>query len=266
MQRISRPLLVLVLAIACLVNCSSAEIYASSEVLYINPDTGYQVVIEDNEDLLNDEEEKNLLQEMIPITAYGNVAFVSGRGYGQSAASYANDWYYSNFSNNSGTAFVIDMHNRIIQISSGGEVYKTITKGYANTITDNVYKKASQGDYYGCAKEAFSQAFILLEGGRISRPMKHITNLLVAAILAIVINYILARYQRKPVGTLAKKVFLATTTSTLTSKVLDTRVIESITYEEDDDDVGGGGFSGGSFSGGGFSGGGFSGGGGGHSF
>lgn len=247
----------------------AAEVRAEEEATYTNPRTGYVVVIEDQEDLLTAEEEANLIEDMIPLTEYGNVAFVSCYSTDKTTASYANDWYYSRFGNDSGTAFVIDMYNRIIQITSAGDVYKVITKGYANTITDNVYTYAKRGDYYGCVSEAYSQAFTLLEGGRIARPMKHITNILVALSVALIGNYILARYQRYSEESPERHVFVSTTVSTLRSKVKDTRLVDSITYEEVEvsSDSGGGFFSGGG--GGGFSGGGgggFSGGGGGHSF
>ncbi len=244
------------------------ETYADDGARYTNPETGYIVVIEDEEDLLTDSEEANLVEDMKPITEYGNVAFVSCYQVDKSTAKYANDWYYERFGNDSGTAFVIDMYNRIIQITSAGDVYKVITKGYANTITDNIYTYATKGDYYECAANAFSQEFTLLEGGRVARPMKHITNFLVAITVALIANYILARYQRHYEESPEKHVFNTTTVSTLTSAVVSKRVLDTITYEEVDIDSGGGSYfggGGGGFSGGG-GGGGFSGGGGGHSF
>ncbi len=243
---------------------------AADRTVYTNPQTGYVVIMDDDEDLLTDSEESDLVNEMMPITEYGNVAFVSGYGSGTTAEKYANDWYYSHFENDSGTIFVIDMYNRMIQISSAGSAYSVITKSYANTITDNVYSYASKGDYYGCAVNAFRQAYTLLEGGRIARPMKHITNAFVALTMAVVITYFMARRNRRQEPAPEQHIFAATTASTLAASVTATRVIDSITYEEVSVSSGGGsgGFSGGGFSGGGggFSGGGFSGGGGGHKF
>lgn len=238
--------------------------------VYKNPETGYTVAIDDREDLLTEEEEAKLLEDMRPITEFGNVAFLSCYVSGQDTGPYARDWYYSNYGNDSGTAFVIDMGNRNIYIVSAGKVYSTVTKGYANSITDNVYRMASRGDYYGCASEAFAQEYKLLQGGYISRPMKHITNALVAIILAILGNFVLAMSQRKGRTARAKHVFTTTTASTLSTEVLAKNYVKTRTYSvsDDDDDGGGGLFSmgGGGFSGGGFSGGGFSGGGGGHGF
>ena len=262
--------LILLLMLALLLTASFASAYTSitGETEYKNSTTGYEVWIEDPERLISDAEKSKLVQDMIPLTEYGNVAFVSCNEYSQSTASFAKNWYYNKYQNDSGTAFVIDMGNRNIYIVSAGAVYKTVTKGYANTITDNVYLYATRGDYYSCAANAFEQEYSLLEGGRIARPMKHITNALVAIILAILINYILAMYQRRGKETPVQATFAATTFATLTSNVNSSRVIKEIRYLESDDDDEGGGFfgGGGGFSGGGFSGGGFSGGGGGHSF
>ena len=138
------------------------QITAEASV-YKNSETGWQVIVDDRADLLTDEEESRLASEMEPVTAYGNAAFISCYASG-STSSYAKDLYRDLFGSDSGTIFMIDMENRNIWIQSNGAIYRTITKSYANTITDNVYKYASRGDYYGCASNAFSQICTLLEG------------------------------------------------------------------------------------------------------
>ena len=234
--------------------------------VYTNPDTGFVVVIVDDEDLLTENEEKLLTQDMIPLTEYGNVAFVSCYASGTTTERYANNWYYEHFGNESGSAFVIDMYNRVIQITSAGYMYSIINKGYANTITDNIYKYATEGEYYECASNAYSQELTLMEGGRVAMPMKHITNLLVALTIALLANYLLARYQRGQQESPEAHVFNTTTFSSLSSSIVSKKKVRTVTYDDSDDYISfGGGFSGGGFSGGG-GGGGFSGGGGGHSF
>lgn len=88
---------------------------------------------------------------------------------------------------------MIDMDNRNIWIHSNGAIYRTITKSYADTITDNVYTYASAQDYYGCASEAYTQMATLLAGRRIAQPMKYISNALLALIIALLINYFVVR-------------------------------------------------------------------------
>ncbi len=232
------------------------------KTVYTDPGTGFSVVIEDDEDILTDAEEKLLLQEMRPVTEYGNAAFVSTTAY-ESTGSYARKKYAELFGEASGTLFVVDFGSRNIWIHSNGTVYKTITKAYANTITDNVYLYASRGEYYRCAAEVFRQEYTLLEGGRIARPMKHITNALIALITALLGNFLFlstTRKQQKPdeeTVTPAQAVFVAASgTAVLLKTKKRTKPSES-SYS-------GGSSHGGSSGGGG--GGGSSGGGGGHRF
>lgn len=93
------------------------------------------------------------------------------------------------FKDNSGTLFLIGMRSRMIYIFSDVAIYQIITKGRANTITDNIYQYASDGDYYICAVATFSQELPLLEGRRISQPMKYVSNALRAFALALIICY-----------------------------------------------------------------------------
>ena len=163
------------------------QITAEASV-YKNSETGWQVIVDDRADLLTDEEESRLASEMEPVTAYGNAAFISCYASG-STSSYAKGLYRDLFGSDSGTIFMIDMENRNIWIQSNGAIYRTITKSYANTITDNVYKYASRGDYYGCASNAFSQICTLLEGGRIAMPMKYASNALLALAVSLLVNF-----------------------------------------------------------------------------
>ena len=159
-------------------------------VLYTNAGTGYCVVIDDQEDLLTEEEENRLLAQMQSLTQCGNAVFVSCSQYDYSeTVDYAKNWYYGYFGNESGTTLMIDMGQRMIALYSAGDNYKVIGREEGYVITDNIYTYASEGDYYGCAENAFRQVWTLLEGGRIARPMKYINNALLALILAVLINY-----------------------------------------------------------------------------
>lgn len=174
----------------------SAE-YESGTYTEKNPDTGYRVVLEDDADLLTEEQEDDLATVMMDITAYGNVAFKSLNLNSDSTDSYAEYYYEKLFDNESGTLFLIDMDNRMLYLYSDGSVYKVVTKGYANTITDNVYRYASDEEYYKCAQEVYGQIFALLEGDRIAQPMKYISNALLAMILALIFNFGIVNYFTK---------------------------------------------------------------------
>lgn len=192
--------LIVLMSVFLLCRMSIISEAMTSEV-YVNPDTDFEAVVMDDAELLTGEERNNLLEQMQGITEYGNVIFHSTDDNTSSAASYAEYMYHSQYGSTSGTIFLIDMDNRMIYIFSDGKIYKTITKGYANTITDNVYTYASDSDYYTCASKVFEQELQLLQGQRIAQPMKYISNMLLAVILALLINYFVAQItsrQKKP--------------------------------------------------------------------
>lgn len=157
---------------------------------FTNKDTGYHIYIDDKADLLTDDEEDALLENMEAITTYGNVAFISilQNPY-YDTDDYAKNYYKTYFGTESGTILLIDMQERYLHIFSNGAIYKVVTTSYANTVTDNVYRYASNGDYFSCANIAFSQIYSLLEGHRIAQPMKYISNALFALLLAMLFNY-----------------------------------------------------------------------------
>ena len=241
----------------------SVSYYDADTPGYINPDTGYQVYLCDGADLLSDEEELALFNDMAPVTSYGGAAFVSLDYNYRDTDDAAKDYFRKYFGTDSGTLFMIDMDNRNIYIFSDGAIYRTVSKAYANTITDNVYRSASRGDYYACASEAFSQITTLLDGGRISQPMKYTTNALLALILSLLINYGFVKWTARSIRpTTAQLLGAITVGFTAGSRQLQhIRTTRRFTGSSS----GGGGGGGGGFSGGG-GGGGSSGGGGGHSF
>lgn len=160
--------------------------------IFTNSVTGYAIYIDDKADLLTSSEEEALLTNMEAITVSGHVAFVSiSENPYPDTKTYAKTYANTYFGSESGTVFLIDMEERYIWIYSTGNIHDIITTAYANTITDNSYRYASNGDYFSCADTAFSQIHSLLEGHRIAQPMKYISNLLLAVILAMLFNYFL---------------------------------------------------------------------------
>ena len=118
-------------------------------VVYTNAGTGYCVVINDQEDLLTEDEESRLLEQMKDLTRYGNAVFVScSQTEYSDTADYAKNWYFEYFGNESGTALMIDMGQRMIALYSAGANYKVVGREEGYVITDNIYTYASKGDYY----------------------------------------------------------------------------------------------------------------------
>ena len=235
-----------------------------SSSVYQNSDTGYTAYIDDEEDLLSSSEEENLLKKLVPLTQYGNVAFLSGRGE-YSAAATIRDFYNEVFYGKSGLIFFIDMENREIRIQSGGAFYRTISSDVANSITDNVYVFASNGDYYRTAAVAFSQVKAKMEGRFVATPMRWISNFFLAIFLGLLFNFTMLLMTWKQnragskavLGALRPNMILGNREVIMTNQ---TKVRLSSSSSRR------GGRSGGGFSGGGRSGGGFSSGGGGHRF
>lgn len=169
-------------------------VFASAR--YTNSGTGYEVIIEDNADLLSDMEEAQLQSLMEQITAYGNAAFVTvanGCNPYSTTQRFAENYNSTHFGSANATLFVIDMDNRYIYVDTMGSIRSYLTSAYADTITDNVYQYASNKDYYTCAYKAFEQILSLLQGRRIAQPMKYISNAFLAIILAMLINFFVVK-------------------------------------------------------------------------
>lgn len=220
----------------------------------------YDVIIEDEADLITDEEEDMLSFLMEDIAVYGNVAFKTVDENDTTTERYIEDYYSTLFGSKSGIVFMIDMDNRNIWIYCDGDIYDVIRSDDADTITDNVYTYASDGNYFACAYEAFSQALTLLEGYKIARPMKYISNAILAAVLALMINYFVVKAMSLSTKPGEKELLDATRHKYEFTNINTEHVNTTRTYSpQSSGSSGGGGRSGGG-------GGGRSGGGGGHRF
>ena len=162
--------------------------YASDEESEKN---GYKIIIEDDADLLTDDEETSLREYMEPITEFGSVMFktIDSNGY-NNTATYAETYYHRKLGNQTnGVLFLIDIDMRKIWIFADGEIYNTITVSKSNTITDNIYKLATNKEYYECAKKAFIQINDLLNGRKIAESMKYICNALLSVMISLFLSY-----------------------------------------------------------------------------
>ncbi len=235
---------------------------------YQDRETGHGLVVQDDADLLTDSEEKNLAEVMKPALAYGNIMFISSAEPHSDSVQYAAEAHYKKyFGCEGGTCMFIDMYERMIFLFSDGHNLEVINKARANSITDNCYKYASDGDYYSCAKSCFEQINRLLNGEKINEPMKNNSNAILAVLVGMIIcaGIVLGTMRVKRVS---DKEILANVQNNLSLAKIN--IVKTGETKTRISSGGGGGFfsgGGGSHSGGGFSGGGggFSGGGGGHS-
>ena len=151
----------------------------------------YETVILDDEYLLSDEEIDMLYDDMEEISEYGNVMFTTVNLQTSDYEQYCRDTYYEWFGNEPGVIFQIDMGNRELSLCASTGYEKLIGKE-RDSIIDNVYKYATNEEYYACASYCFEQIGIVLNDGSIAHTMKHIDNGILAVLFALVINYVIA--------------------------------------------------------------------------
>ena len=191
---------------AAALTVTASSVYASAAMSYTvesqmdnyilcrNDDNGYYCIIDDSADLITDSQFMELIPYMLDCTDNGNALFVTiDHNNLGSAQRYADAYYDKMLKGTNGLLFLIDMDTRKIYISSSGAYRRIITNQKADIITDNVYRKASAGDYIGCAKEAFKEVSDLIAGNAIAQPMKYASNACLAVLIALFINYFIAR-------------------------------------------------------------------------
>ncbi|MBQ2317839.1 MAG: TPM domain-containing protein [Lachnospiraceae bacterium] len=135
MRKMNRWKRVLALIILILV---AFTMIAASFSVFAAESSSYEVWMEDDADLLDDNEEAQLREVMAPITAYGAVGLYSTNDAGwQSTRDLAEDVLHEHSGYGSGVVFVIDMDNRQIYIYSDGDIFKILGNSKGDTITDN---------------------------------------------------------------------------------------------------------------------------------
>jgi uncharacterized protein len=159
------------------------------------------------------------------------------------------------------------METRYLYLYTYGSLMKIISVSDCDSITDNVYRQASRGDYYGCASEVMAQVYKLVTGHQIARPMMIMLTVLISLFLGTFVMYLIMKGTMKIPAASSYELSAAARTAFIGGEVQTVKGTTSTYYSpvpKADFSSGGGGSSGGGFSSGG--GGGFSGGGGGGSF
>ena len=152
----------------------------------------YECIILDYEDLLTDEEEAALYEVMQRIAPYGNIMFSTE--YLSDTGDYekhSEDRYYEYFGNEPGVNFQIDMGNRKLTISTSTGM-DDVVGSERDSIVDNIYVYATNGEYYKCAERCFEQIYAVYNDGVIAHGMKHIDNAILAVMFALILNFIFA--------------------------------------------------------------------------
>lgn len=186
-NKICRWAVCLLIAACVLPVCLSAGAVQRGDAQYTNPQTGYQALILDDDDLLTADEESALVQKMIPITDYGHIVFWSTSEYTFDEIEQAKNKRYNLYGYESSGIFSINMQVRKVTFQSDGAIYHMVSSSYARSITDNVSHYASSGNYYQCAAEAYDQVLTVLQGNRIAEPMKYISFIVIGLMLSFVL-------------------------------------------------------------------------------
>lgn len=156
------------------------------------------LLVVDDARLLSEEEEARLIADYSAITEYMGAAFISTYSSPGTTAYFAEQCAIKYFRDDPAVLFLIDMDDREIYVYANGKAQETISRADARAITDNIYKSASRGDYYECADGAFRQIYAKCTGHELARPVKHITNALIAVLLGVLINYFITVFSRTP--------------------------------------------------------------------
>lgn len=191
-----KPFLFVLCAVICMISSAPCA-YAEDEVRYTNSETGYKVLIIDSDNLLSDEEESRLTEDMMPVTAYGNIAFWTTEENTYNEIEQARLKRKELFGFDSACIFVINMDIRKLTIQSYGDINKSITDSIARSITNNVSKYATSEDYYNCSKTAFSQILDVCEKRHISEPLKVSGYIVISLMSGLIIAISIAFSKRQ---------------------------------------------------------------------
>lgn len=191
-----------------------------------HPDTNYTVTVMDDALLLDQTEEKALLQSMLPIAKHGHVIMLTSDRTDISCEAEAAQLCDQLFGNENAVVFLINMGIREIYIYARADMSDSISSGHARSITDNVYRYASKEDYFTCADRAFTQINRVLSGDSIAQPMKYICNALLSIIVALLLGFgwvCIQSYRYRP----GRQQLLAHNSKRVKASVTDTRYTDT---------------------------------------
>ena len=142
----------------------------------------------DDRDLLTDAEESLLAEKIIPLTAYGNVAFWTTEEPTIYEIEQARLKRKELFEYESACIFVINMDIRKLTIQSYGLINNFVNDSLARSITDNVSHYATEKKYYAAAEESFLEMYRVIKGEYVPEPMKITGYIVISLILGLTLT------------------------------------------------------------------------------
>ena len=163
-----------------------------------NSKTGFRAVIEDELDLLTAAEERKILDEMIPLTEYGSVAFWSTREESADVQTQAEEKRRALFGEESSCIVVINKAYQQLSIQSRGQLAKVVTSARAGRIAARGSTDLTRGQTFNAVSEAFSQIGTLTGSSKAAAHLRVFCNLFLSLMtgLTLASAFVLVRKMR----------------------------------------------------------------------
>ena len=163
-----------------------------------NSKTGFRAVIEDELDLLTAAEERKILDNMIPLTEYGSVAFWSTREESADVQTQAEEKRRALFGEESSCIVVINKAYQQLSIQSHGQLAKVVTSSRAGRIAVRGSTDLTRGQTYNAVSEAFSQLGTLTGSSKTAANLRVFCNLFLSLMIGLTLTsaFVLVRKKR----------------------------------------------------------------------
>ena len=162
-----------------------------------NSKTGFRAVIEDELDLLTAAEERKILDEMIPLTEYGSVAFWSTREESADLQTQAEEKRRALFGEESSCIVVINKAYQQLSIQSRGQLAKVITSARAGRIAARGSTDLTRGQTYNAVSEAFSQIGTLTGSSKAAAHLRVFCNLFLSLMIGLTLTSVFVLVRKK---------------------------------------------------------------------
>ena len=162
-----------------------------------NSKTGFRAVIEDELDLLTAAEERKILDDMIPLTEYGSVAFWSTREESADVQTQAEEKRRALFGEESSCIVVINKAYQQLSIQSRGQLAKVVTSARAGRIAARGSTDLTRGQTYNAVSEAFSQIGTLTGSSKAAAHLRVFCNLFLSLMIGLTLTSVFVLVRKK---------------------------------------------------------------------
>lgn len=162
-----------------------------------NSKTGFRAVIEDELDLLTAAEERKLLDDMIPLTEYGSVAFWSTREESSDVQIQAEEKRQALFGAESSCIVVINKAYQQLSIQTSGQFAKVVTSARAGRVASRGSADLARGQIFNAVSEAFSQIGTLTGSSKTAAHLRVFCNLFLSLMIGLTFTSAFVLFRNK---------------------------------------------------------------------